>query len=165
MNKYESLVITIIFLVVSLMSSAQVAVGQWQDHFSYNNGKQVIAIDNTIYMVSENGILKYDKESAEIEKLTKLNFLSDITPSAIAYDEQTQNIIIGYSSGNIDIIYKNEITNLNDIKKKNINSSKNINSIIAKDGIAYRGRCPKCLRPVTVRVGGEGTDRRFFRGS
>ena len=35
----------------------------------------------------------------------------------------------------------------------------------SKDGTAYRGRCPKCLRPVTVRVGGEGTDRRFFRGS
>lgn len=37
----------------------------------------------------------------------------------------------------------------------------------SKDGNAYRGRCPKCLRPVTVRISsnGEGTDRRFFRGS
>ena len=32
------------------------------------------------------------------------------------------------------------------------------------DGKFYRGRCPKCLRPVTVRVGGEGTEQRFFRG-
>jgi ligand-binding sensor domain-containing protein len=139
MNKYESLAITIIFLVVSFISSAQVAVGQWQDHFSYNNGKQIIVVDNTIYMISENGILKYNKDNSEIEKLTKLNYLSDITPSAIAYDEQTKNIIIGYSSGNIDLIHKNEITNINDIKKKNINSSKTINSIIAKNGIAYIG--------------------------
>lgn len=35
----------------------------------------------------------------------------------------------------------------------------------SQDGTTYRGRCPKCLRSVTVRVGGEGTDRRFFRGS
>ncbi len=34
-----------------------------------------------------------------------------------------------------------------------------------KDGTMYRGRCPKCLRPVQVRIGGEGTSRRFFRGS
>ena len=34
-----------------------------------------------------------------------------------------------------------------------------------KDGTAYVGRCPKCLRLAKVRVGGDGTDRRFFRGS
>jgi hypothetical protein len=31
------------------------------------------------------------------------------------------------------------------------------------DQPAYEGRCPKCLRPVRVRVGKNGTTNRLFR--
>ena len=37
----------------------------------------------------------------------------------------------------------------------------------SKDGTVYRGRCPKCLRSVQVRVdknSEKATNRRFFRG-
>ena len=139
MNKFESLGITLLLLVVSLMSSAQVAVGQWQNHFSFSNGKHLSLIDNSIYMISECGILVYDLQSGEIEKLTQLNILSDITPTALAYDEKTSSIVVGYSNGNIDIIKGNEISNINDIKKKSMNSSKSINSIITRNGLAYLG--------------------------
>jgi len=36
-----------------------------------------------------------------------------------------------------------------------------------KEGTLYRGRCPKCLRPVNVPINAESekaTNRRFFRG-
>ena len=33
-----------------------------------------------------------------------------------------------------------------------------------KEGTAYVGRCPKCMRAVRVPIGKGGTGQRFFRG-
>ncbi|OGR02373.1 MAG: hypothetical protein A2284_00855 [Deltaproteobacteria bacterium RIFOXYA12_FULL_61_11] len=32
-----------------------------------------------------------------------------------------------------------------------------------KDGTAYEGRCPRCLRPIRVAIGEGGTSQRIFK--
>jgi hypothetical protein len=33
---------------------------------------------------------------------------------------------------------------------------------VNKDGTAYEGHCPKCFKPVKLKIGAGGTDNRFF---
>ncbi|MDR3109056.1 MAG: hypothetical protein LBU65_05125 [Planctomycetaceae bacterium] len=33
---------------------------------------------------------------------------------------------------------------------------------VNKEGTAYEGRCPKCMQTVCLKIGGGGTDTRFF---
>lgn len=34
---------------------------------------------------------------------------------------------------------------------------------VNKDKTAYEGRCPKCFRPLMIKIGPGGTDTRFFK--
>ena len=92
----------------------------WNTYFSYN---LISAIDNgesVIYFASYNSIFSYDTSSNQIEKFDTLNELSGDEISAFYYSEINNNIVIGYSSGFLQIIdlNSNSIINIYDILNK-----------------------------------------------
>ena len=90
-----------------------------------------------VYAASENGLFSYNKYSHNVEKLTKVNILSDVGVSAIAYSEENNVLVVGYSNGNLDLIFEYEKINLSDIKREMISASKSINHILFVNQYAY----------------------------
>ncbi len=79
----------------------------------------------------------YNKQDYTINRLSKINGLSDVGITNLDYDKENKIIIITYKNTNIDLIKDGVIINISDIKEKEIFGEKNINSIYIKNGIAY----------------------------
>ena len=116
---------------------AQVAIGQWREHLPYRHGLNVAHTGNTVYCATESGLYYYDLSDMSVQRLSKVNGLSDVGFSSIAYDESSNTLVIAYSNTNIDLLQDNVIINLPDIKNKPILGNKTINHIKVSNGLAY----------------------------
>jgi len=119
------------------LSAQGIPIGQWRDHVSYNSGVAVADAGNRIYCATNSSLFYFNREDNSVNRMTKINGLSDIGISALDYHENTRTLVIAYNNSNIDLLANNRIINISDIKRKNIPGKKNINRITFHDNYAY----------------------------
>ncbi len=117
--------------------SQGVAIGQWREHLPYNSVVSVADAGNFVYAATNFALFSYNKEDGELTRYSKVNRLSDIGVSSIAWHQQKNTLIIAYSNGNIDLIKNESVKNYGDIKRANISGSKKINTIYLKGDSVY----------------------------
>lgn len=110
------------------VSFSQLPHGKWRDHFSFNEGKYVTTGDNKVFCATQTGIIVYT--NGEIDKITKVNGLTDVGITAIAYGANNKILAVGFENGNIDLIYSDRVVNIPDIKEKSLSGSKVINNFL-----------------------------------
>ncbi len=125
------------FVYTVSLSGQTVGLGKFNDHLPYNEGNSLCISNNKIYVTSGKGLFTYDLDDNSIETLSKVNKLSDLGTKSIAYSKKHNVIIIGYSTGNIDIIENNQVINMPDIKRTSIQGFKYINDIYLKEDYAF----------------------------
>ena len=127
----------LIFFNITL-SYAQKTIYEWTTHVPGMKVINVEKVNEKIYAATPYEIFYYNTGDNSINKLTKVNGLSDFGINIMRYNPHTDMIFIGYSNANIDIIDKNEnITNISDIKNKSILGNKSINDVYFIDDKAY----------------------------
>ena len=125
-------------LAVYISSHAQIPNGDWRDHLPYNQGKYLAITPEKVYCAArETGMLSFDKQTGEIEKHSKVTGLSDINISTLSYSQDYNILIIGFQSGYINLLTKDDLIVFQDIKRKNIKGSKTINKIACNGRLAY----------------------------
>lgn len=128
------------FLLTALFTYplfAQVAVGQWREHLPYTQGVQVADAGDWIFWAGEYGLFQYHKQEQDVRRLSKVNGMTDIGYSAIAWSDENNTLVVAYGNTNIDLIKDGQIINIPDIKDKSILGNKTIHKIHIKDDFAY----------------------------
>jgi Two component regulator propeller len=125
-------------LICSLRAAAQLQpIGDWREHLPYGNTVALTASADKIYAATPFAIFSIDPSDNTIERQSKVTGLSEVGVSTIAYDQVNEQLLIAYTNSNIDIIGRNKMVNIPDIKRKVINGDKSIYDIFFYDKKAY----------------------------
>ena len=125
------------FIAINTLWAQSVGVGQFTDHLPYGTCNTLCKAGNKIYVGAGPGLFVYDTQDGSVQTMSKISTLSDLGVNSIAYSEKHQTVIVGYSTGNIDVIRNNKITNIPDIATAPIQGVKTINNILVKTDYAY----------------------------
>jgi len=122
---------------INKIFSQGIAIGQWRDHLPWNSCISVTEGDGIVYCATKYAVFSFDKSDNSLKKMTKVNYLSDIGVSKISYHKALKTLVVAYSNGNLDLIENGVVTNISDIKRKQLQGYKSINNILFIGNYAY----------------------------
>ena len=126
-----------LLLLLPVPGSGQNRIGEWRAHVSFTPVIRVAETSESIVAATVNGIFSVDKKGSQITVKTKAEGLSEVGISALAYASDPNILLIGYESGNVDLLQKGQITNFPDLTRKVDLSDKTIHRIVCEGNFAY----------------------------
>lgn len=128
--------LSMIFITQNAMTQ-DIAIGDWKAHLPFRKGVSVAQSETKTYLAYESQIAIVDKAELSIERLNKVNGLSDVSIRTIRYNRDKATLLIAYENGNVDLVKENGIININHIKQSLTYSDKAINHISFDGDFAY----------------------------
>ena len=128
----------ILLILLPLITFTQdVPIGYWKDYLSYNEPKEVTIANERVYCVASGGLFYYNTDDNSINRVSKVNGLSDNEVEKIKFNNYNNTLVITYKNCNIDFLKDDVIINISDIKRKEITGKKKINNIDFENNLAY----------------------------
>lgn len=137
-GKRTTLFLSILALLGILPALAQdLPIGGWRMHLPYKKCELITGSASSIWAATDNGLFRLNRADNALERITKIEGLSDLTITAISYNAYNNTLVVGYDNGNVDLVQGKTIVNLPDIKRAQIIGSKAINNVYFVGAVAY----------------------------
>ena len=98
------LLLSFLLLPKWLTAQANIPIGTWRTHFSYQDARLLALTPEQAYVASANGLFTYHFSDNTLNVISKLNGLSDAGISAISYQPASGLLVLAYRSGIVDIL-------------------------------------------------------------
>ncbi|MDA3944870.1 MAG: T9SS type A sorting domain-containing protein [Bacteroidetes bacterium] len=138
MRTFRILILSVIsfFMAINLFPQG-IGIGEWRTHLPYQKVIDVEVRGSQTYAATPYDLFIYDQEDNSLSLLNKVNGLSDIGISAINYNADYDVVLVAYANTNVDLIHEDGISNISDIKDKELIGNKTINDVLFIDKYAY----------------------------
>ena len=137
MRLFSILVLLLFSSVLYGQNNTNIPVGTWRTQLPTTSVSTIALNQNKLYCASVISSFTLDTDDGYLSPLSKIDGLTESDITVIRYNEKTNIGIIGYQSGNIDIIINGNLNNFNAILQSNIQGSKKINGISIYNQIAF----------------------------
>ncbi len=137
--KISRLLLFIFILVISVnVARAQdMPIGQWRSHLPYNSAVSIATDGVQMFVATTHSFYTLSIADSEPIPYSKVNGMSDVGMSKIAYDDFSGTVILTYENSNIDLFKDGSFYNIPDLKLKTVTGTKTVNHIYTEDGLAY----------------------------
>lgn len=131
-------ILSICLLLCALTQIIQAqGVGTWTPYLSYYSTTNVAEANNTVFAIANGSLYSYGKEDQSLKFYSRQNGLSDNGITNIGYNQETNTLLIIYSSGNIDLLSDAGIYNIPYIQTSTNIQDRTVNSIYFYKEYAY----------------------------
>ena len=139
LNSWSTYCYAVFCVLIPFLSHAQaeIPLGSWRVHISSRAIHTVSLGNNYVFGASENGIVVLDRVDNSLSTYSKINGLLGTGITSILYDNTTDQLVVAYKDGRIDLIQGSSISSIDPTRNSTITGSKRINHITIRDNLAY----------------------------
>ncbi len=135
LRKVYSIAFLFFFTLVAV--HAQQPINTWKDYLNYSRTIDADMLGDRIYVASQNGIFIYNQNDNSMDRLNRINGLSDIGINLLRTYPEKNLVFIGYINGNIDLIQGSTITNYPEVKNSSVVGDKSIRHVSFFENTAF----------------------------
>ena len=125
------LVICFVLFYWSVDGQQNMPIGTWKSYLPQQIGRRVVQTPDKIIYATPWSLISINKEDLSADFIGKVEGLTDLGISALAFDKFNEQLVISYTNSNIDFLTKTgDVINVPNIKANtNIAGDKTINEI------------------------------------